>query len=89
MPDTPSPPDHDRQTIGGLLHAIDFLLDAAQQAAVMSEQLIKAQRDGKPLAPSTLAHYEEQIAAFARHRERLRELLGQWWTVLERDSQPH
>ena len=55
----------------------------------MSEQLLNAERAGKQLAPSTLAHYEQQIAAFAKHRERLRELLGQWWTLLESDSQRH
>jgi hypothetical protein len=44
----------DRQTIGGLLHAIEFVLESAQNAEVPSGQLIKAQRKGKPLAPATL-----------------------------------
>ena len=68
----------DRQTIGGLLHGLEYLLAAAENAAVMSEQLIKAARSGKPLAPATLAHYEEQLAAFEQHRERMRQLLGTW-----------
>jgi hypothetical protein len=76
----------DRQTIGGLLHALENLLDSAQNAAVMSEQLIKAERDGKPMAPSTLVHYEEQLAAFSKHRERFRELLAQWWTMFETEK---
>jgi len=69
--------NENRQMIGAMLHAVEHVLTAAENAAVMCEQLIKAERSGKTLATSTLTHYEEQLAGFEQHRGRLRELLGQ------------
>ena len=73
----------DRQMVGGMLQGMEHLIDACDAAATLAHQLIRAQRDGKPLASATVRHYEEQLAAFDEKKTRFRELLGQWWTLLD------
>ena len=72
-----------------MLQAMEHLLEGVEASATMANQLIKAQRAGKPLAPATLAHYEQQLGTFDEQRRHFRALLGQWWTLLEGGSKPH
>ena len=66
----------DSQIIRSMLQGMEHLIDACDAAATMAHQLIKAQRSGKPLAPATLKHSEEQPGVFAQHRERMHAVLG-------------
>ena len=81
-----NPPPGSRETIGHLLQALEHLLEGAEGAATMANQLIRTQRTGKPLAPPTLAHYEQQLATFDEQRRHFRTLIGQWWTLLETEK---
>lgn len=56
------------------------VLDAASAACT---QILAAQRSGKPLAPTVLSHYEQQFQSLTEHREGMRTIIGQWWTLVE------
>lgn len=47
--------------IKGLLQGLEHTLGALDAASAAATQLITAQRNGKPLAPSVLQHYEQQF----------------------------
>ena len=51
--------------------------------AGLCRHLLNAQRDKTAIVPSALERYEEQIAELTTQRERMREILAKWWTLME------
>jgi hypothetical protein len=37
----------------------------------------------KPLAPSVLSYYTEQLELFAKQRAQMRDTIAKWWTLME------
>ncbi len=76
----------DSESIAGLLQTLEHLLDGAGQTATIADVLMRVQKDGKAIGPSTLARFEKELAEASAHRDQLRALLAQYWTMVER---PH
>jgi hypothetical protein len=79
--------DMEQDTIKGMLQVIEHLLDTVTRTSTLAGQLMNAEKAGSPLAPATLAYYEQQLADLDRQREQLRGLIARWWTLLEEGRQ--
>lgn len=73
----------DRDVIGGMLQAMEHVLEGVDSVSIAAGQLINAQKGGKPLSLTTLAHYEDQLAELDRQRAHLRGVIATWWSMLE------
>ena len=71
-----------------MLVVLEHTLTTLDKASAAAKQLIAAQLPGKPLSVPTLRHYEREFQNLTEHRERMREIIGQWWTIVE-DERPH
>jgi len=74
-------PDND--SIKGLLQALEHSLDSSDRVAGLCRHLLNAQRDGTRIVPTALAGYEQQLAELATSRERMREIVANFWTLME------
>ena len=70
-------------TIKGLLQSLEHSLDATDRVSGLCRHLLNAQRDGTKIVPSALQRYEEQLTGLTTQRERMREIVAKWWTLLE------
>jgi hypothetical protein len=70
----------------GMLQVIEHLVDDSAKVGTAALQMVNAQKAGKPLAPATLAHYEQELEALTKQREHMRTLIAQWWTLLEGET---
>lgn len=66
-----------------MLHVLEHLLDTVDRTSTIAGQFVQAEKAGTPLAPATLAYYEQQLADLQRQREQMRGLIARWWTLLE------
>ena len=74
--------DTDRD-VRHLLQVVEHLLDDVDRVAGVARHLLNVTQSGKPLTPTASAHYEQQLSELAAQRERMRELIGKWWTLIE------
>ena len=58
-------------------------MDACDRVSTVAGQLLASQRENKPLAPSVLTYYDEQLATFAKQRAHMRDTIAKWWTLME------
>lgn len=72
-----------QKALKGLLQAVEHLLDTSDGLRLIAKQLLNAEPSGKPLSPQTLKHYDEQLELQSQHGARMRELVSQWWTMIE------
>ena len=70
-------------TIKGMLQALEHMLDEVDRLSIVAGQLVNAQKTGKPLAPSVLAYYEEQLETLSHRRVHMRDVIARWWTLME------
>jgi hypothetical protein len=78
-----SSPDEDM--IKGFLMALESTMDACDRVSTVAGQLLASQRDNKPVAPSVLNYYTEQLEEFANQRARARDTIAKMWTLVEED----
>ena len=76
-------PSPDVDVIKGMAQALEHTLTTLDKASATATQLISAQTSGKPLSAATLEHYRREFENLTQHRERMRELIGKWWTLVE------
>lgn len=76
----------DRDALKGMPQSMEHMLNTLDAASVAATQLIAAQKSGKPLSDRTLAHYTQQFQTLSEQRARFREVIAQWWTMLEETS---
>ena len=74
-------PDDDM--IKGFLMALESTMDACDRVSTVAGQLLASQRDNKPLAPSVLNYYTEQLEIFGQQRAHMRTVIAKWWTLME------
>ena len=74
-------PDDDM--IKGFLQALESTMDACDKVSTVAGQLLASHRDNKPLAPSVLNYYTEQLEVFANQRARMRDTIAKFWTLME------
>ena len=70
-------------TIKGLLQSLEHSLDATDRVSGLCRHLLNAQRDRTAIVPSALQRYEEQLTELTTQRERMREIVAKWWTLME------
>ena len=75
-------PDDDM--IKGFLIALESTMDACDGVSTVASQLLASQRDSKPLAPTVLTYYDEQLRTFATQRAHMRDTIAEWWTLMQR-----
>ena len=63
--------------------AIENVMDACDRVSALAGQAEEAQRTNRPLAPSVLNYYTEQLERFAQQRARMRDTIANWWTLVE------
>jgi len=73
----------DSDAVKGLLQVVAHSLDASDRVAGLCRHLLNAQRDGTVIVPSAVQRYEEQLAELTTQRARMREIVAQWWTLME------
>ena len=73
----------EQDTIKGLLQSLEHSLDATDRVSGLCRHLLNAQRDGTAIVPSALQGYEEQLTELTTQRERMREIVAKWWTLVE------
>jgi len=74
--------DTDRD-VRHLLQVIEHLIDDVDKVSGLATHLLTVARDGKPLTPSALLTYQTQLTELATQRERIRQIIARWWTLLE------
>jgi hypothetical protein len=74
--------------IKSMLVVLEHTLTTLDKASAAATQLIAAQLSEKPLSVPTLRHYEREFQNLTEHRERMRDIIGKWWTLVE-DKRPH
>jgi len=74
----------DRDTIGHMLQALESTLDATDRVSGLCQHLLNARRGSTDIVPSAVQRYEEELAALTTQRERMREIIARWWTLVER-----
>ena len=77
---------NEQDTIKGMLQALEHMLDQVDRLSVVAGQLVNAQKTGKPLAPSVLNYYDEQLTTLSQQREHFRSVIARWWTLVEEDN---
>ena len=70
-------------TIKGLLQSLEHSLDATDRVSGLCRHLPNAQRHGTAIVPSAVQGYEEQLTELTTRRERMREIVAEWWTLVE------
>ena len=75
-----SPDDH---MIKGFLQALESTMDACDRVSTVAGQAVETQRMNRPLAPSVQNYYTEQLEEFAPQRERMRDTIAKFWTLIE------
>jgi hypothetical protein len=70
-------------TIKGLLQALESTMDDVDKLSALAGQLLAAQRDNKPLSPTTLRYYGEKLEELSKQRAHMRTLIAKWWTLVE------
>ena len=73
----------DVDVIKHMLQALEHMLDTVDRTSILAGQLVRAQQAGKPLAPPTPKHYEEQLLDPDGQREQMRSVIARWWTLIE------
>jgi predicted Zn-dependent protease len=74
--------------IKSMLVVLEHTLTTLDKASAAATQLIAAQLSEKPLSVPTLRHYEREFQNLTENRERMRDIIGKWWTLVE-DKRPH
>ena len=74
--------------IKSMLVVLEHTLTTLDMASAAATQLIAAQLSEKPLSVPTLRHYEREFQNLTENRERMRDIIGKWWTLVE-DKRPH
>jgi len=74
-------PDDDM--IKGFLQALESAMDGCDRVSTVAGQLLASQRENKPLAPSVLNYYSEQLEIFSQQRALMRDRIAKFWTMLE------
>lgn len=73
----------DQDVIKHMLQAIEHLLEGVDRTSTLARQLVQAQQAGKPLAPTTLKYYQDQLTELDNQREQMRGVIARWWTLVE------
>ena len=73
----------EENTIKGLLQSLEHSLDATDRVSGLCRHLLNAQRAGTAIVPSALQGYEEQLTELTTQRDRMREIVAKWWTLME------
>jgi len=74
--------------IKSMLVVLEHTLTTLDKASAAATQLIAAQLSEKPMSVPTLRHYEREFQNLTENRERMRDIIGKWWTLVE-DKRPH
>jgi len=75
--------DTDRD-VRHLLQVVEHLLDDVDKVAGLARHLLNTAQSGKPLSPAASDHYEQELSGLTTQRERMREIIAQWWTLIEK-----
>jgi hypothetical protein len=73
----------EQDTIKGMLQALEHMLDTVDRTSGVAGHLLNTQKAGTALAPSVIAHYEQQLEALGRQRGEMRDVIARWWTLVE------
>ena len=65
------------------IQSLEHSLDATDRVTGLCRHLLNAQRDGTAIVPSAVQRYEEQLTELTTQRERMREIVAKWWTLVE------
>lgn len=76
-------PTPDVDAIKGLLQSLEHALDASDRVSGLCRHLLNAQRDGTKIVPSAVERYEQQLSELTTQRDRMREIVAKWWTLME------
>ena len=66
-----------------MLQSLEHSLDATDRVTGLCRHLLNAQRAGTAIVPSAVQRYEEQLTELTTQRERMREIVAKWWTLVE------
>jgi hypothetical protein len=66
--------------------ALESTMDACDRVSTVAGQAVEAQRTGKPLAPSVLNYYTEQLEQFAQQRAHMRIVIAKWWDLIDPEA---
>jgi hypothetical protein len=67
-----------------MLQSLESTLHATDRVAGLALHFRNSQRSGTTIIPSALQRYEQELQDLATQRERMRELIARWWTLIEK-----